>query len=149
MKSKEGGAKPWVEVPSGEFNKLAWEIGLVRESRSKSVGQRNLARRDPDLPVYPLGAEGEVIARDAIHTRGANNSRTLQVLCQVVVRIAEEEWGEVHVNSGFLANTRKHFIKGTGSLGGGVNLRQRGGGCDRTSVVEEIEDMRIAAVDCA
>ena len=39
FEGKKGRLKPWVEVPGGEGDELAWEVRFIRKRRRKPVGQ--------------------------------------------------------------------------------------------------------------
>lgn len=90
-----------------------------------------------------------MIAGDAVHKGGSDDDGALQIPCQMLVGIAEEQGSDMKVNADFLAEACKHLVDRIGCLGRRVDLLTRGSGRDRTSIIEKIKGVGISLVDRA
>lgn len=128
-----------MEVPIREIDEFAWQVRLVGKGCGETIGERRLARGNPDLPIHARRAECKMITGDATDMGWANDDGALKVPGEMCIGITEEQRGYVQVNVGFPAYSRKHAVEGIRGLDRREYLLTRSYGRDRLAIIKKVK----------
>src|SRR5271157_3703296 len=122
--------QPRMEIPLGEFDQRAREVGLAGIGDRQTPRERAFSALDPDFPIDARTPERQMLTGRTLDRVGAHHHRTGEALSKHGVRITEEDVGRGEVNAGLFLNEGQHRVNRAGSLGNRINVIVRSVGAN-------------------